>query len=187
MARSTTPRLLRDFGVLLEMTIVAVDGDEELGPQQVDHEPLLFLAGVAADVDEAGGAVVVDDVGIAAAEVVDDAEDAFLVAGNDAGAEDDGVAGVDAGVLVVVDGGAAESAHGLALGAADEDHDLFGGIVADLAGMNDERGGQIEVAEVLGDLRGLEHGAADDGDFAIVEAGQLAWRCGCGRWRRRSS
>jgi len=82
----------------------------------------------------AGSAVVVDNVGIAAAEVVDDAEDAFLVAGDDAGTEDDGVAGGDAGVLVVVDGGAAEGAHGLALGAADEDHDLLGGVVVDLAG-----------------------------------------------------
>ncbi len=98
---------LGDFGMLFEMAEVAVDGDEEFRPEQVDHEALLFLAGVAADVDEAGSAVVVYDVGIAAAEVVDDAEDAFLVAGDDAGAEDDGVAGGDAGVLVVVDGGAA--------------------------------------------------------------------------------
>jgi hypothetical protein len=70
--------------------------------------------------------------------MVDDAEDAFLVAGDDAGTEDDGVAGFDAGVLVVVDGGAAEGAHGLALGAADEDHDLLGGVVVDLAGVDDE-------------------------------------------------
>jgi hypothetical protein len=42
--------------------------------------------------------------------VVDHAVDAFFVAGDDARAEDDGVAGVDAGELVVVDGGAAESA-----------------------------------------------------------------------------
>ena len=40
--------------------------------------------------------------------------------------------------------------------------------------MNDERGRQVEVAEVLGDLRGFEHGAADDGDFAAVLAGELA-------------
>jgi hypothetical protein len=59
--------------------------------------------------------------------VVDDAKDAFLVAGNDAGAEDDGVAGVDVGVLVVIDGGAAERGHGFALRAADEDHQLLGG------------------------------------------------------------
>jgi hypothetical protein len=128
---------------------------------------------VAADVDEAVGAVVVDDVGVAAIEVVDDAEDAFLVAGNDAGAEDDGVAGVDAGVLVVVDGGAAEGAHGLALGAADEDHQLLGRVVAHLAGIDDEALGNVDVAEVLGNLSAFHHGAADDGDLAAVLAGQL--------------
>ena len=42
-----------EFGVLLEVAVVAVDGDEEFRPQQVDHEALLFLAAVAADVDEA--------------------------------------------------------------------------------------------------------------------------------------
>ena len=42
-----------EFGVALEVAIVAVDGDEELGPQQVDHQPQLFLRAVAADVDEA--------------------------------------------------------------------------------------------------------------------------------------
>ena len=109
-----------------QVAIVAVDGDEELGADEVDEQAQLFLAAVAADVDQAVGAVVVDDVGVAAAEVVDDAEDAFLVAGNDARAEDHGVAGIDVGVLVVVDGGAAESAHGFALGAADEDHQLLG-------------------------------------------------------------
>ena len=36
------------------------------------------------------------------------------------------------------------------------------------------RGRQVEVAEVLGNLRGFEHGAADDGDFAAMLAGELA-------------
>ena len=85
----------------------------------------------------------------------------------------DGVAGVDAGVLVVVDGGAAEGAHGLALGAADEDHELLGRVVAHLAGIDDEAGGNVDVAEVLRDLSGLHHGAADDGDLAAVLAGQF--------------
>ena len=137
--------------MLLQMAVVAVYGDEELRAEQVNHQALLFLAGMTADVDETGGAIVVDNVGVAAAEMVDDAEDAFLVAGNN------GVAGGDARVFVIVDGGPAERAHRLPLRAADEDHDLFGGIVVDLAGVDDKRGGQIEIAEVLGNLRGFEH------------------------------
>ena len=41
----------------------------------------LFLAAVAADMDEAVGAVVEDDVGFAAAKVVDHAKDAFRCRG----------------------------------------------------------------------------------------------------------
>ena len=119
-----------EFGVALEVAVVAVDGDEELWAQQVDHQAQLFLRAVAADVDEAVGAVVVDDVGVAALEVVDHAVDGLLVAGDDARAEDHGVAGVDLGVLVVVDGGAGERGHGLALGAGDHDQSSLSGIVA---------------------------------------------------------
>ena len=85
---------------------------------------------------------------------------AFLVAGDDARAENHGVAGIDVGVLVVVDGGAAEGAHGLALGAADEDHEFVGRIVAHLAGIDDEAGRDFDVAEVLRNFRALHHGAA---------------------------
>ncbi len=164
---------LCERGMLFQVTIIAVDGNEEFRPEEVDHEPLFFLAGVAADVDEAGGAIVVDDVGIAAAEVVDDAEDAFLVAGDDARTEDDGVAGGDAGVLVVVDGGAGERGHGLALGAGDEDAELVGRGVLDLVGMDDKARGWVNVAEVLGDLGGVVDGAADDGDLAAVRVGEF--------------
>ena len=75
--------------------------------------------------------------------------------------------------LVVVDGGAAEGAHGLALGAADEDHELVGGHVADPAGGNDEALRGVEVAEVLRDLGRVIDGAADDGDLAAVLVGEV--------------
>ena len=113
-----------ELGVALQVAVVAMDGHEELGAHEVDHHPQLFLRAVAGDVDEAVGAVVVDDAGVAALEVIDDAVDGLLVAGDDARAEDDGVAGVDLGELVVVDGGARERTHGLALGAGDQDAEL---------------------------------------------------------------
>ena len=68
----------------LEVPVVAMDGDEELGAHEVDHHAELFLRAVAGDVDEAVGAVVVDHLGVAALEVVDDAVDGLLVAGDDA-------------------------------------------------------------------------------------------------------
>ena len=95
----------RQLNVALEVAVVAVDGDEELRSHEVDHHAKLFLRAVAGDVDEAVGAVVVDDAGIAAFEMVDDAVDGLLVAGDDARAEQDGVARIDLGELVVVHGG----------------------------------------------------------------------------------
>ena len=135
---------------------------KNFGLHQIDEQAQFFLAAVSADVDQAVGAVVEDDVGFAAVEVVDDAEDALLIAGNDARAEDDGVALIDVRVLVVVDGGAAEGAHRFALRAADENHELVGGIVVHLAGIDDEAGGNVEIAEVLRDFGALHHGAAED-------------------------
>src|SRR6476469_9434791 len=138
-----------ELGVAAKIAIVAVNRDEELGPDKIDEEAQFFLAAVAADVYQAMGSVVEDDVCFAAAEVVDDAEDAFLVAGDDPGAQDDGVAGIDVGVLVVIDRGAAESAHRLPLRAADEDHELVGRIVAHLAGVDNQAGWDFDVAEIL--------------------------------------
>ena len=48
-----------ELDVALEVAVVAVDGDEELGLDEVDHQLELFLRAVAGDVDEAVGAVVV--------------------------------------------------------------------------------------------------------------------------------
>ena len=112
--------VLGQLHVLLQMTVIAMNGDEELRPQQIDHQPHLFLAAVPAHVDQARFAIVVDHVGLAAAKMVDDAVDAFLVAGNDAGTQHHGVAALDARVLVVVDRGAGESGHRLPLRAADQ-------------------------------------------------------------------
>ena len=89
----------------LEVAIVAVHGDEELGLNEIDHQLELFLRAMAGDVDEAVGAVVVDDVGVAALEVIDDAVDGLFVAGDDARGEQNGVAFNDFGELVIVYGG----------------------------------------------------------------------------------
>ena len=115
------------FGVQLQLAVFAVDGNEVARLDQVDDEPEFFLAAVSADVDGRRGSVFVDDVGFAAKEVVDHPVDGFFVAGDDAAREDDGVALFDFGVLVIVDGGAGERGHGLALGAADEHANFFGG------------------------------------------------------------
>ncbi len=74
----------RDLRVLLQMAVIAMHGNEKLRTQQVDEQPLLFLAGVAADMDQSRRAVVKDDIRVATVKVVDDPIDALLVPGNDA-------------------------------------------------------------------------------------------------------
>src|SRR6185437_38709 len=161
------------LGMAFEVAVVAVDGHEKFRADEVDHHPKLFLRAVAGNVDEAVGSVVMDDARIAAFEVVDDAVDGFLVARNDARAEDNGVAGVDFGELVVVDGSTRERAHRLTLRTGDQDAELIVGVLLDLAGMDEESRGRIEVAEVLRDLSGVVDRAPDERDLAVVLIGKL--------------
>src|SRR5260370_653442 len=95
--------LISERGVAEEMAVFAMNGDEIFGLNELQDEFLLFLAGVAGDVNGAGGIVVVDE-SAAAKHVVEHAEDGFFISGDDAGGEDDGV--------VFVDGGASEIGAG---------------------------------------------------------------------------
>ena len=117
-----------EFGVALEVAVVAVDGDEELGPQQVDHQAQLFLRAVAADVDEALRAVVVDDAGVAALEVVDHADRCdFSLPGMTRELRRTVSPASMRACLWLLTAARRERGHGLALRAGDEDHELVGG------------------------------------------------------------
>ena len=87
--------------------------------------------------------------------------------------EDDGVSLFDLGVLVIVDGGARQGRHGFALGAADEHANFFRREILHLAGIDDQAVGNFDVAEVFGNLGGIVHGAAEEGDFASVLVSEL--------------
>ena len=141
-------------------------GMKYLRLHQVDDQLQFFLAGVSADVNRRRGAVVVDDVGLAAEQVIDHAVDRLLVARNDARRQHHRVALFDLGVLVIVDGGARQRRHRLALRAADQHANFLRRKVLHLAGMNQQALGNFDVAEVLRNLRRVVHRAADEGDFA---------------------
>ena len=97
-----------------EMSIFAVNGNEIFGLNELQEELLFFLAGVAGNVNGAGGIVVVDQ-GATAEHVVEHAEDGFFVSGNDARGEDDGVVFVDGDEAMIIDGDAGHGRHGLGL------------------------------------------------------------------------
>ena len=93
---------------------------------------------------------------------------AFSLPGNDPRREHHRVALLDLGVLVIVHRSAGERRHGLALGAADQHADLFGRKILHLAGMDQQALGNLDVTEVLGDLRGVVHRAPGERHLASV-------------------
>ncbi len=121
LARYDT-ELMRERGVTEEMAIFAVNGDEIFWLAELEDELLLFLAGVAGDVDGSTGIVVIDECA-AAEHVVEHAEDGLVVAGDDAGGEDDGVVFVYRDEAVIVHGDARHRGHRLGLAAAGEHDD----------------------------------------------------------------
>ena len=140
------------FSVQLELPVFAVNGDEVARLDQIDDELEFFLAGVSADVDRRRSAVFIDDVSLAAEQVIDHAVDGFLVAGDDAAGEDDSIPLFNFGVLVIVDGGAGERRHRLALGAADQHADLFRREILHLARIDHQAFGDFDVPQVFGNL-----------------------------------
>ena len=117
--------VLGELGMADELEVFAVDGHEVFGADEVEDEVEFFAEAVTGDMDGRGAAAV-DEVGAAAGEVVHHAADAFFVARDDAAGENDGIAGLNAEVAVVVDGDAGEAGHGFALGAGDDAADAVG-------------------------------------------------------------
>ena len=145
-----------------------MDGDEILGPHQVDDELQFLLAGVPADVDRRIRAVVVDDERFAAEKMIHHAENSLFVAGNDARRQNDSIALFDFGVLVVIHRRAGQCRHGFALRAADEHADSLRREVFHFAGMDHHAVGNLDVTQVFRDFGGVLHGAADEADLAAV-------------------
>jgi hypothetical protein len=126
---------------------------------------------MSANVNQAGVAVIVDDLRVAALEVIDHPVDGLFVAWDDARTQQNGVPGIDVREFVIVHCGAAERAHGLTLGSADHDQQLVGGCVFYLTGIDDQSLRKVKITEVLRDFSGVVQGTADDGYFASMLMG----------------
>src|SRR5271165_6406605 len=161
----------RKLSVQLELPVLTVNWDEVLWLHQVDDQLQLFLAGVTADVDWRRRAVVVDDVGVAAEKMVNDAIDRLLITWNNARRQDYGVTFLNTRKLVIVHRRARQRRHGLALGAADQDADFLRRKIANLRRMNQRTVWNVDVAKVLGDFSRLHHRAPDQRYLAPVFEG----------------
>ena len=98
-----------------------MDGDDDLGPDPLVHGGQLGAAGMAGDVDLR--LAVGDHLDAPGGELVLDAADGDLVAGNLLGREDHEVAALEA-QFVLAEGDPGERRARLALAAGGDDHDL---------------------------------------------------------------
>ena len=114
-ARAGEARLLHHVAHL------AMDRDDDLRPDPVVHRRQLGPAGMAGDVDRR--LAVGDHVDALAGQLVLDAADRDLVAGDLLGREDDEIAAVEL-QLVLLEGDPGERGARLALPAGGDDHDL---------------------------------------------------------------
>ena len=163
--------LLGHFGVGLEVALLAVDRDKELGPNQGVDDLQLVLAGVAGDVEGAG--VLADHLGLFPVQFVDDIVDGALVAGDGGGGDDHPVPGLDLHLLVGGEGDAEEGGHGLALAAGGDDAHLVLGQGLDVVDVHHDPFGDVGVPQFGGHPHGVLHAPAGDGHFPAIAGGHV--------------
>src|SRR5262249_34690226 len=139
---------------------------------ELQDELLLFLAGVAGNVNDAAGIVVVDQ-SPATEHVIQHAEDGFFIAGDDARGEDDRIVFVHRDAAVIVDGDSRERRHWLGLRTTGENDQALGIEAPDILRADDHAVGNAEAIERMRDLHVVDHAAADEGDFAAHAAGDV--------------
>ncbi|CAH0327150.1 hypothetical protein SRABI128_05814 [Microbacterium sp. Bi128] len=111
-----------------------------------------------------------DYVGAELQQAVDDAEDGVFVARDQAGREDDGVP-LAADDAVVAVGHAGQGGHGLTLGAGGHQHNPVVRQVVDVLDVDQDPGRDLQVAQFRGDGHVPDHGAAHEGNLAVVVGG----------------
>src|SRR5699024_2126678 len=156
------------LGVGVQVLGLAVHRHDVLGAHDVVAVHELTGAGVPGDVHL--GVALVDDVGAEIGELVDDPVDGVLVAGDQRAGHQHRVALADLDLVVAV-GHARERRHRLALRAGADQRDLVIGHRLDLAEVDHQPLGDVQVAQIAGDLHVAHHRAAHEGDLAAVGVG----------------
>src|SRR5579859_432920 len=154
------------------MAVFTMDGNEIARFDELQNQFLLFLRGVAGDVNRAAGIVVIDE-RATAEHVIEHAENGFFIARNDARGKDDGVVFVDGNEAVVVHGDARKRGHGLSLAAAGENDDALRIERADVLRADDHAVGNVQYFQGVRDFDVVHHTAANEGDFTIDASGDV--------------
>ena len=161
----------RGEGVLFQLLVFAVDRQEILGSGQGQHQLLLFLAGVARDVDVVHA--LIDHLGAQQQQAVDDLGDALFVAGDGVGRDDDEIPRAHPHLAVAAGRHPGQSAQRLALAAGgDQDH-LVGGVAVQLVDVDEGALRDVHIAQLLGHGGVVDHAAAAEGHLAALLDGQV--------------
>src|SRR5699024_8991882 len=155
-------------GIGQQVPPLTVDGHDAAGLDDVVRVQQLAAGGMAGDMDLRIG--LRDHAGTELHQAVDDLEHGVLVAGDERGGEDDGVAVADLDAVVAI-GHARQRCHRFALRARAHEDDLVLRVVVDLLDVDERALGHVKVAEVGGDLHVAHHRPADEGDVAAVGVG----------------
>ena len=165
-------QLVRQRRVAEKVPVFAVNRNEIFRLDQLQNQFLLFLAGVARNVNQAARIVVIHQ-RAPAEHVIEHAKDGFFVARNDARGKNDRVIFIDGNVAVIVHGNARERGHRLGLAAAGENHQAPGIEAANVLRPHDHAVGNLQQAERVRNFDVVNHVASDKGHLAVDANGNV--------------
>ena len=155
--------------MLPQHTVFAVDRDEVLRLHQRVHEFEFFLTGVAGDVHLRQR--LIDDVRAAAVQLVDNAADALLVAGNGRGGDNHRIALPDLQLAVFAVRHARQACHRLALTARRHHQNLVVRVLVERVRLNNGFRRNPQFANLHRYAADVDHAAPDEADAAAVAQG----------------
>ena len=156
-------------GVELQVPLLAVEGQEELGLHQSMDDLQFFLASVAGNME--AFALFVHHIGTLAVQLVDDAGHGLLVTGNGGRGNDDPVTSYNVHLLVGIESHAVQGGHVLTLASGGHDDHLVFGQALDGTQVYNRSAGDLQIAQLLGNLQHILHASSGDSDFPSVAVG----------------
>ena len=162
---------LSQLAVDLQHTLLTVDGQEELGPDQTVDDLQLLLAGMSGNMETF--ALFVNHVSTFAVQLVDDSGNGLFVSGDGGSGNDDPVAGGDVHLLVGVEGHPVQGGHVFTLAAGGDDDHLVLGQALGGGQIHNGAGLDLQIPQLLGNLQHILHAAACDGHLAAMLLGGI--------------
>ena len=158
-------------GVLLQVLLLAVHGNEILGLNNTHHQFQLFLTGMAADMHLVH--LFVDHLYIVLHQLVDHIAHHLLVAGYGRGGNDHIVVGTDIYLAVLAKGNPRQGGHGLALATGGNNHQFIVRVTLNGVNGNENILRHIQVTQILAHLNQIFQATAGHGHLTPSGLGHI--------------